>query len=93
MNTVWKGGTKEVGMGLYGFKHAVIRAWEMLQHPRLRNIFSSHEHPFTVLLQIPLRNRADLFDQVKGSVDEIPAPISVVRHKPTWRRDLADFWN
>ncbi|MPC86927.1 hypothetical protein E2C01_081768 [Portunus trituberculatus] len=42
-------------------KHAVSRAWEILQHPRSRNIFSPHEHPLTVLLQISLRNRADLF--------------------------------
>ncbi|MPC56411.1 hypothetical protein E2C01_050372 [Portunus trituberculatus] len=35
----------------------------MLQHPSLRDSFSLHEQPITVLLQISLRNRADLFDQ------------------------------
>ncbi|MPC88402.1 hypothetical protein E2C01_083303 [Portunus trituberculatus] len=93
MNTVRKGGTKKGGMSLHGLKHAVSGAWEMLQHPRLRNIFRSHEHPLTILLEISLRNRANLFGQVPGGMDEIHTPISVVRHKPTWRRDLADFWN
>ncbi|MPC28635.1 hypothetical protein E2C01_021844 [Portunus trituberculatus] len=65
----------------------------MLQHPRLRNVFSSHEHPLSVLLEISLRNRGDLFGQLPGGMDEIPTPISVVRHKPTWRRVLVDFWN
>ncbi|MPC65073.1 hypothetical protein E2C01_059198 [Portunus trituberculatus] len=40
-----------------------------------------------------LRNRAELIGQVPGREDEIPAPISAVDHKPTWRRDLADFRN
>ncbi|MPC50475.1 hypothetical protein E2C01_044303 [Portunus trituberculatus] len=93
MNTVRKGGTKKGGMSLHGLKHAVSRAWEMLQHPRLRNIFSPHEHPLSVLLQISLMNCADLFGKVPGGMDEIPTPISVVRQKPTWRRYLADFWN
>ncbi|MPC60821.1 hypothetical protein E2C01_054877 [Portunus trituberculatus] len=30
---------------------------------------------------------------VPGGKDEIPTPISVVRNKPTRRRDLADFRN
>ncbi|MPC38031.1 hypothetical protein E2C01_031532 [Portunus trituberculatus] len=64
----------------------------MLQHPRLRDILSPHEHPLTVL-QISLRNHTNFFGQVPGGMDEIPMPISVVRHKPTRRRDLADFWN
>ncbi|MPC62571.1 hypothetical protein E2C01_056657 [Portunus trituberculatus] len=91
MNTFWKGGTKEGGMSLHGFKHAVSRAGETLQHPRLCNIFSRHEHPLTVLLQIFLRNRADLFGQVPRDMDETPTPISVLRHKATWRWNLADF--
>ncbi|MPD00900.1 hypothetical protein E2C01_096405 [Portunus trituberculatus] len=44
-------------------------------------------------IAISLRNRADLFEQVPGGEDEIPASISVVGQKPTWRRDLADFRN
>ncbi|MPC41393.1 hypothetical protein E2C01_034983 [Portunus trituberculatus] len=39
------------------------------------------------------RNRADFFGKVLGGMDEIPTPISIVCHKPTLRRDLADFWN
>ncbi|MPC33488.1 hypothetical protein E2C01_026840 [Portunus trituberculatus] len=65
----------------------------MLQHPRLRNIFSSHEHNLTVILQISLRNCTDLFGKVPGGMDEIPTPISVVRQKLTRRLDLADFRN
>ncbi|MPD02628.1 hypothetical protein E2C01_098223 [Portunus trituberculatus] len=60
----------------------------MLQHPCLRDIFRSHEHPLPVFLEVSFRNRANLFGQVPGGVDEIPSPISVVGHKPTWRRDL-----
>ncbi|MPC62044.1 hypothetical protein E2C01_056124 [Portunus trituberculatus] len=75
-------GSKEGGMSLHGLKHAVSRAWEVLQHPRLCNIFSSHEHPFTMLLEISLRNCADFFGKVPGGMDEILTPISVVRHKP-----------
>ncbi|MPC64048.1 hypothetical protein E2C01_058159 [Portunus trituberculatus] len=93
INTVREAGTKEGGLSLYSLKHAVSRAWEMLQYLRLRNIFSPHEHPFAVLLQISLRNRADLFGKVPGGIDEIPTPISVIRHKQTWRRDLANFRN
>ncbi|MPC39643.1 hypothetical protein E2C01_033188 [Portunus trituberculatus] len=44
----------------------------------------------TMFLRI---NCADFFSKVPGGMDVIPTPISVVRHKPTWRRDLADFWN
>ncbi|MPC92282.1 hypothetical protein E2C01_087361 [Portunus trituberculatus] len=46
-----------------------------------------------VHLEISLSNRADLLGQVPGGMDEIPTLISKVRHKPTWKRDLADFRN
>ncbi|MPC96323.1 hypothetical protein E2C01_091575 [Portunus trituberculatus] len=42
---------------------------------------------------IPLRNRAYFFGKVPRGMDDIPAPFSVVRHKPTWRRDMRNFWN
>ncbi|MPC83410.1 hypothetical protein E2C01_078119 [Portunus trituberculatus] len=42
---------------------------------------------------IPLRNCADFFGKISGGMDEIPTPISIVRHNPTRRRDLADFRN
>ncbi|MPC61453.1 hypothetical protein E2C01_055526 [Portunus trituberculatus] len=61
----------------------------MLQHPRLRDILSPHEQPLTVRLQLSLRNRADFFGKVPGDMDEIPTPISVVRHKPTWSKEAS----
>ncbi|MPC95730.1 hypothetical protein E2C01_090955 [Portunus trituberculatus] len=42
---------------------------------------------------IPLRNSADFFGKIPGGMNEVPTPISVVRHKPTRRRDLADLRN
>ncbi|MPC65854.1 hypothetical protein E2C01_059991 [Portunus trituberculatus] len=38
-------------------------------------------------------NCTNFFGKVPGGMDEIPTAISVVSHKPTRRRDLAEFWN
>ncbi|MPC41108.1 hypothetical protein E2C01_034692 [Portunus trituberculatus] len=43
--------------------------------------------------RISIRICANFLDKVPGGMDEIPKPISVVCHKLTWRRYLADFWN
>ncbi|MPC53017.1 hypothetical protein E2C01_046902 [Portunus trituberculatus] len=43
--------------------------------------------------QIASPNCANFFGKVPADMDENPTPISVLRHKPTWRRYLADFRN